>query len=312
VILISLSLSWLTAVTSTPLLAKTFLKQKSRESGQAPAADPYAGKFYQLYRKLLIAAIGYRWMTIGIVAGLFVLSLYGFGFIKSQFFPPSTRPQFMVECHFREGIHITETEKRVAEIEDYLKGIEGVTGTASAIGGGHPRFLLTYDVPVDAANQYSLVLVSVEDYEVIDEVSHKIQDDLDERFPDATINVKKFTLGPGNGGKIQMRINGPDGAELRRMAAKAKSIINADEDSKAVRDEWGAKVKTLRPLMAEDRARRLGIDREMTSLALQSTYSGTLAGVYREGIELIPIVARVPQSDRDTVEDMMDATRSKI
>ena len=306
VILISLSLSWLTAVTSTPLLVKTFLKTKSRGTGEDKTVDPYAGRFFQLYRSGVMTAIRFRWVTIAVVVGLFGAALFGFGFLDNLFFPPSTRPQFMVEIQFREGTHIRDTEKQVEKIEAYLKKIDSVTDTASAIGSGHPRFLLTYSVPVDAGSHYSLVLVTVDDYRIIDQASQKAQSDLEAMFPDAIINVKKFSLGPGAGGKIQLRINGPDPAELRRMADTAKAIIAADPDAKAVRDEWGAKVKTVRPILAEDRARRLGIDRRMASLVLQGNYSGTLAGVYREGIELIPIYARAPANDRGTIENMLD------
>ena len=306
VILISLSLSWLTAVTATPLLTKTFLKTKGQSKREGNNTDPYGGKFYQLYRSALMAAIRYRWVTIAIVVGLFAAALYGFGFVKNMFFPPSTRPQFMVECQFREGIHIKETEKKVAEIEKYLQKIEGITDLASAIGSGHPRFLLTYNVPVDAANQYSLVLVTVKDYKVIEQIYQKVQSDLEALFPDAVINVKKFALGPGAGGKIQLRIIGPDPAVLRQLSETAKAIIAADPDTKAVRDEWGEKVKTVRPVLAEERAHRLGIDRKTISVLLQSNYSGTLTGVYREGIDLIPIYSRAPQGDRNTIEDMLD------
>ncbi|MDB4444110.1 efflux RND transporter permease subunit [bacterium] len=306
VILISLSLSWLTAVTATPLITKTFLKTKAQTTSDDKTADPYGGKFYQLYRNALMAAIRLRWVTIAVVVALFLSALYGFGFVKNMFFPPSTRPQFMVEVQFREGIHILENEKQVAKIEEYLKKIDGVTDIASAVGAGHPRFLVTYDVPVDAANQYSLILVSVKDYSVINQIFHKVQDELETLFPDATINVKKFNLGPGNGGKIQLRINGPDPVVLRQMADEAKVIITADPDSKAIRDEWGPKVKTVRPILAEDRARRLGIDRRLVSERLKTNYTGILAGVYREGIELIPIYARAPIAERKTIENMSD------
>ena len=318
VILISLSLSWLTAVTSTPLITKTFLKVKKPASGQDEPADPYAGKFYQLYRKGLTNAIRFRWITIGIVGGLFVLSIIGFGYVKNLFFPPSTRPQFMIEIQYRENIHIRETAAKVAKIEEYLKTIDGVTDVAAAIGAGHPRFLVTYNVPIDVGSHYTILMVSVEEYEVIDQIFQKVQNDLEAMFPDGIINLKKFNLGPGNGGKIQLRINGPDPVELRRMADETKAIIEADFDSKAIRDEWGAMVKTVRPILAEDRARRAGIDRRMASTALQANYTGTLTGIYREGIELIPIYARAPDGERDTVEDMLDIpiispiTREKI
>jgi multidrug efflux pump subunit AcrB len=308
VILISLSLSWLTAVTSTPLIVKTFLPVKKTGSGtdQDKPADPYGGKFYQIYRNGLISAIRFRWFTIGIVIVLFATAMYGFGFVKNLFFPPSTRPQIMVEIQFREGIHIHDTEQKVARIEEYFRKIEGVIDIASAVGAGHPRFLVTYNVPIDVGTHYSILLVSVNAYEVVDRIYQKVQSDLETMFPDGTINIKKFNLGPGAGGKIQLRINGPDPAELRRMADEAKAIIGADPDSKAIRDEWGPMVKTVRPILAEDRARRAGIDRPMASQALQANFTGILAGVYREGIELIPIYARAPVKERKTVEDMQD------
>ena len=152
----------------------------------------------------------------------------------------------------------------------------------------------------------AVVLVTVNDYAIIDQIFQRVQNDLEAMFPDGTVNIKRFNLGPGNGGKIQLRINGPDPVELRRMADIAKAIIAADPDSKAIRDEWGPKVKTVRPILAEDRARRAGIDRQMASQCAGVKLHRHPAGVYREGIELIPIYARSPAIERETVEDMAD------
>jgi len=304
VILISLSLSWLTAVTVTPLMTKQFvLSRKDRKQEGGKDKDPYDSRFYRAYRAVLRGAIRARWLTIGLVVVLFAASLYGFGHVEQLFFPASTTPMFQVECQFREGTHILETEKFVRQIEKYLLKTEGITQVASAIGGGHPRFVLTYDTPVEAANQYANMLVSVEDYRLIDQFQGKMQADLEQMFPDAVINVKKFNLGPALGGKIQLRINGPDPEELRAMAEKAMAVLRS-EDAKAIRSEWGAKVKVAQPVLAEDRARMLGITRPMVAMALQANFSGTVTGYYREGIDLIPIIARAPEVERDTIGDL--------
>ncbi|MCP3890442.1 MAG: efflux RND transporter permease subunit [Desulfobulbaceae bacterium] len=304
VILISLSLSWLTAVTVTPLITKSFvLGKKSRQQG-GESKDPYGGKFYKLYRDVLKVAIRMRVVTIIIVCSMFGLSLYGFGFVSNQFFPNSTTPQFMVEIQFREGNHIRETEKSVAEMEEYLLNLDGVTQVASAVGAGHPRFLLVYSVPVDASTNYTNILVSVEDYSIIAEMLPQVQSDLEEMFPDATVNTKKFLLGPGEGGKIQLRINGPDPAELRRMGDEVLAVIAEDPISQAIRTEWGEKMKLPQPIIAEDRARTLGIDRPMIATAIESNFSGTTTGIYREGIDLIPIIARAPLRERSRMEDL--------
>jgi len=308
VILISLSLSWLTAVTATPLITNLFvLSKKARtQVGGTAKKDPYAGKFYRLYRAGLIGAIRFRWITIAVVVGLFAASLYGFGYVKNMFFPPSTRPQFIVECQFREGTHIRETAKGVAGIENYLKKIEGVTDIVASIGKGHSRFMLTYAVPVDVGPHYTSILVGVQDAKIIDQISTQVQNDLEDMFPDTTVNVKKFQLGPGDGGKIQLRIAGPDANVLRGLADKVLAIMTSDPVAQAVRTEWGARVKIIQPEIAEDRARRLGISRPMIAQALQSDFSGTTTGVFREGIELIPIVARAPGNERRTMENIRE------
>jgi multidrug efflux pump subunit AcrB len=118
--------------------------------------------------------------------------------------------------------------------------------------------------------------------------------------------VKKFALGPGEGGKIQVRINGPDPVVLRQLAEKAIAIMADDPGTKAIRTEWGERVKVVQPVIAEDRARKLGIDRTMVAQAIQSNFSGTRTGLYREGIELIPIIARAPEDERLTMENMRD------
>jgi len=304
VILISLSLSWLTAVTITPLMTKQFvLSRKDRQIKADDRKDPYANRFYKVYRAVLTGAIRARWLTIAIVVALFVVSLYGFGFVDNQFFPSSTSPMFQVEVQFREGNHIRETEKGVRQMEDYLLKLDGVEQVAAAIGGGHPRFVLTYDTPVEAAGQYANLLVTVNDYKVIDQLQQQLQHDLEEMLPDAVVNVKKFNLGPALGGKIQLRLNGPDPEVLRAMAEQAKAVLR-DEHAKAIRTEWGDKVKVPQPVIAEDRARNLGITRPMLATALQANFSGTTTGLYREGIDLIPIIARAPLAERSSIEDM--------
>jgi multidrug efflux pump subunit AcrB len=306
VILISLSLSWLTAVTTTPLLTSQFILSKKSKKKNDEQKDPYGGKIFVLYRKALVAAVKQKWITIGVVVGIFISSIFGFGLLKSQFFPASTSPMFIVEIQFREGVHITETNKKVEQVENYLHTIDGITDISSLVGGGHTRFILTYDTPIDASINYTSMLVSVNDYELIDQIYAGVQKNIEEMFPDATVNVKKFVLGPATGGKIQLRIMGPDPNELRRMARVVKEIVMDDPESKAVRDEWGARVKVIRPVLIDERARRLGIDRPLVGQTILSRFQGYQTGVYREGIELIPIVARAPEIERLTIENLRD------
>ncbi|NOR12309.1 MAG: AcrB/AcrD/AcrF family protein [Candidatus Aminicenantes bacterium] len=305
VILISLMLSWVTAVTITPLFGKMFLKGKPKGKESTEDKDPYAGGFFQIYKKGLIAAMRFRWFTMAAVLGIFFISLYGFGFVKTMFFPNSTRPQFFIECYLPEGLNIRETQAQLAKAEKYLMEYDEVAHVATAVGGADPRFLLTY-TPGTTSSSYGMLLLSVDDYRVIDRIIPKIGVDLEEMIPDGIINVRKFLLGPGEGGTIQLRIHGPDRTVLREMARKAKEIMYTDGGAKAIRDEWKEKVKVVRPLLAEAQARQLGITRQQLGAALRSAFEGKQTGVYREGEELLPIIARAPELERIDVDNIQN------
>ena len=78
-----------------------FLKPPKTKEGEQQ--DPYGGKFYAGYRGLLSTCIRQRWLTLGVVVVIFVSALRGFGYVEQSFFPPSTRPQFMVDLWLPQG-----------------------------------------------------------------------------------------------------------------------------------------------------------------------------------------------------------------
>lgn len=306
VIFISLTLSWVTAVTCTPLFCATFLTSSAPPSGKAgDEEDPYGGVFYRGYKGFLTACLNRQWITVAVVVILFGLSLFGFQFVKKSFFPDSTRPQFFVDFWFPEGSHIEETVKQVERAERFLLANENYKHVTTQIGGGSPRILLTYS-PEYAYRSFARLTIDVDDYRVVAPSVPVLQRELEEQFPQATIHVRMFVNGPSSGGKIQLRIYGPDAEVVRKLGSKAEAEFLAEPNARAVRNEWRTKVKVLRPLMAEAQARRAGIDRPQLARALQAEFDGAAVGVYREEDELLPIIARSPEFDRVDL-DSMDA-----
>ena len=310
VILISLSLSWISAITITPFLSYTFFKPREKEAGVSK--DPYSGSVFSTYRKLLVLALRYRWAVVVISIALFILSIYGFGKIDQAFFPSATRPQFMVDVFLPAGIHINETERFANEVDRYIKSQKGVTHVSAFIGGGGLRFILVYS-PERENRAYVQFLVDVENEKYIDGAMQAIQKYLDENYPNSNAVSRKFLLGPGDGGRIQARFRGPEPLILRQLASKAKKILNDDGGSKGVRDDWRESELVMRPKLLEQQARRNGITRKDVSQALETGFQGRTVGLYREpgkagaGLfaqetRILPIIARPPMAERNNVE----------
>jgi multidrug efflux pump subunit AcrB len=297
VVMVSLLLSWVTAVTVTPLLCVMFLRPP--DSG-ATAVDPYAGGFYLTYKNFLRACIGKRYLSVSVVVIVFAVAVWGFGKVDQSFFPGSTRPQFMVDLWLPQGTHIDDTTAVVAEVERYLQEQDGVTHVTSLIGQGGLRFLLTY-TPEKLNGAYAQLLVDVDDYRLIEGLGFQIEADLAERYPGILSYASKFQLGPGSTGKIQARFSGSDPNELRRLAGEAQTILHADPDSKGIRTDWRQRVKIVRPVLAEEQANLNGITRPMVAAALKEGFQGVTSGIYREGDLLLPIIVRAAEARRTDV-----------
>ena len=302
VILISLLLSWVTAVTVTPLLGIMVLKPKLPKPGET-APDPYGGAFYRKFRGLLSGAIRYRAITLGVVVAVFVLSIAGFGRVEQSFFPNSTRPQFMIDFWLPQGTQIAITENRAAKVEQWLMEQEGVASVSSMIGAGAMRFLLTY-VPEKENPAFAQFLVDVDDFREIDRMMLEFQRELEESNPGAMVQTRKFILGPGEPGKIQARFFGPDPDVLRSLASEAEAIFRAEPNLYGIKTDWRERVKVVRPVVAEVQANLAGITRTDIATALLESFEGATFGVYRERDELLPIVARAPAAQRIDVTNI--------
>ena len=84
-------------------------------------------------------------------------------------------------------------------------------------------------------------------------------------------------------------------------------ILRADGGAKGIRIDSREPVPTLRPQFSEVQARLTGITRTDLGRTLEAAFSGQRIGVYREGDELLPIVARGPEAERadpDLIRDV--------
>ncbi|MCG6976090.1 MAG: efflux RND transporter permease subunit [Acidiferrobacterales bacterium] len=302
VILISLMLSWFTAVSTAPLLCALWIKP---DTGGDADADPYGGKLFQVYKRFLQLALYYRLQTVAAVLALFVLAVVGFGFVKQAFFPSSNTPMFFVDVWEVEGTDIRKTRDVTLRISSFLREQPGVTTTTSFVGGGASRFTLTYE-PKERSSAYAQIIVQTESREQIAEVWAKVDEFMAQETPQNEPIIKAMRIGPGRDGKIEARFHGPDDQVLRELAEKAKAIFRADADAKEIRDDWRQPAKRIVPVFNEQVGRQLGVTREDLADALNAAFDGVRLGVYRDGIRQLPIFMRAPTSERADVGNMQD------
>jgi len=305
VILYSLLLSWVTAISTTPLLCSLLLKPG--EAGAEAQRDPYGGALFTVFRGVLAFAIRRRILTVAVVVGLFVVAVIGFGSVKQAFFPESNTPMFFVDVWEIEGSDIRSAREDALRVSEFLRGLEGVEQTTTVIGGPHERFTLVYD-PREMSPAYAQIIVQTDSRERITELWGQVETYMRTQMPWTDPIIKSMRIGPGRDAKIEARFHGADPAVLRQLSEQAQAIMRADAEAKDIRDDWRQPVKLVRPVFNEQVGRQLGITRENLASALRYAFEGTPVGRYRDGIRVLPIMMRAPKDERADVGNMQDIT----
>ncbi|BDY04335.1 efflux RND transporter permease subunit [Ferrimonas sp. YFM] len=300
VILISLFYSWVFALTLTPLFCYWLFKEQQGQAQQSAESG-----FIRSYKATLELSLKLRGLLVLGVFGLFLVSAWGFQFVKDGFFPASTTPQMVVDYWLPQGSDIERTYEDLAAIEAFVLEQEGVESVNATIGAGGLRYMLVY-APESENSAYGQLLVRLDDYRRNDTLIPKIQNHIDQTFPNAQAKVWRFVLGPGGGSKIEATFKGPDRAVLRQLADQAKAIMIADGGAIAIKDDWRQPVSVIEPLYSESEARRAGINREDLAMALLTNFSGRQIGTFREFDDLIPIFARAPALERVGIEGIQN------
>lgn len=300
VLLISLFISWITAMTLTPFFCHLMFKDGEVSSDENE--DPYKGWIFQLYRGCLNLAMRFRAITILIVVAALISSVMGFGHVKNVFFPASNTPMFFVDVWMPEGTDIKATEHLLGRIEqDLMQQQEvhdiGLVNLTSVTGQGAQRFVLSY-APEKGYNAYGQLLIEMTDLITLNQYMRTLERELSLKYPEAEYRFKYMENGPSPAAKIEARFYGEDPTVLRQLATQAEAILDAEPTAVGVRHSWRNQVTLIRPQLALAQARETGISKQDLDNSLLVNFSGKQVGVYRETSHLLPIIARAPAEER--------------
>ncbi|HMB11741.1 efflux RND transporter permease subunit [Saliniramus sp.] len=293
VIGISLLLSWVLAITVTPLFGYYLLKV----APDSHERDPYGGLIYRIYSAVLRGALRVRLLTVVALVGMTGASIWAFQFVDQAFFPESNTPLFYVNYTLPQGADIRATARDIDAITQRVMQEEGVVSVASFVGRGAARFMLTY-APEQPNTAYGQLIVRVEDRAMIAPLAARLRAELGADFPQAEVRTERLFFGPGGGARIEARFSGPDASVLRALGEEAAGRMLADGGLIDIRQDWRQRQLVITPVFNEERARIAGLGRADLAQVMNFSTTGVRAGTYREGEELIPIIARPPERER--------------
>jgi multidrug efflux pump len=293
VVMTALLCSWLLAMTMSPLLATRFTRppKQRKESLLRRTLIP-------TYTKMLTFTLRWRTFTLLIAASTLVLGLAGLQLVPSTFFPNNERPVVTIGLEMPATTPIETTEHVAAEFEQFLSKKEDVLDWTTYIGSGAPRYVLTYS-PESPKPEYAYIMANL----TTDRASTHLIDELREwastRFLDLELTLRRLEYGPIVKYPIEVRIQGRDYETLIKLSNAMKKELATIPGSVNISDDWGTPKKKLAVDVDQAAALRAGVTSQDVANSLQTYLVGFETTKFRRGKDLIPILLRSEDKDRE-------------
>jgi multidrug efflux pump subunit AcrB len=309
VILISLAVSWLLAMTVTPILCNRFLKPP--EVSEEEVRAQYERPLYVRYRGILEGLLNQRALFLASMVGVLLFGFWLFSLVPVQFMPQSDRPQILVDVKLPNGYGIRETERQVRELaawlEDETQNPE-VLQTLTYVGSGGVRFFVTI-APEPAAANMGFILVTVGSLAEVEPVLQRVRAHARRSFPAFDVIAKRMFLGSTETGLVEARIStlGLPGQREQLMDAGQQVAAAFADIPYTVNVYNDFENRVIQAIVEVDpaRARRAGVSNEEIANSLQAVLYGSSSTVLREGDEEIPIAGRALAAERVTADRLL-------
>ena len=301
VIGIALVLSWIVSVMVAPLFGYYLIRVKQNADGEA-AHDPYASRFYRLFRRVLTLFLSHRAVVLIGTAVIFILSLIAFPHIKQTFFPPSLRPELLVRLTLPAGASIQATQ---AEADRFMAVLnthtDKIQNYAAYIGQSTPRFVLPVDPKADAANTAQFV-ITANDTAAREELADVIADALRNELSGVRVSTQYIQTGPPVDFPVMLRVSAPTTDEVRKLAEEVAAVVASDPNVTNVHLDWTEKAKAVRIDFDKEKLKLYGISAKTVKQMLYTELTGAQAAEFYTGDRTIGIVLRLRDTDRTNLE----------
>ncbi|SFN54981.1 efflux RND transporter permease subunit [Marinobacter pelagius] len=281
-IMLTLSVSYLLAISAVPLLAARFLK---------PRKNVHRDRLIGLARFLggLVANNPKRLIAAGTV--LVAISLALTPFTAQQFFPNADRPRVIVELYMPEGTDQARTAEAAARLEQAIRTQPDALEVHRFVGFTGPSFYYNLQRAPQAPNRARLVIRTPTLADTT-EMVRWVRAHASEQMPELDLTVGVLGQGPPRAAPVEIRIYHADDAKRTEAVEQVFATLRRVPGTVDVRHDLDIGVPSIAIDVDDASAARYGLTRADVAQSLYGQSFGVVAERYRQEDDPIPLVLR--------------------
>jgi len=306
-VIIALIASLLIALTIIAALAGRFLKPSvsDEKTSSGGIEIPILG---WAFRRILDLSLSAPRLSIGAALVLPVLGFIGIGTLPTQFFPAADRDQFHIELELPPQASLSQTRLAAERADAFLESHPDIEFAEWFIGNSAPAFYYNLQSNRDGAANYAEAMVKTKSIKGLSRLLNDMQDALSEELPNVQVNVKELVQGPPTAAPFELRIQGRDLHTLRMLGEQARLILSEIPEVTVTTASLAGGEPKIWFDADEDAARSIGLSLRDIAGGLAAKYQGAPGGSVLEGESDVPVVVRLDQSARGSVEELVSSS----
>ncbi|SDC95363.1 Multidrug efflux pump subunit AcrB [Paenibacillus sp. UNCCL117] len=219
-------------------------RQKTGEAKQKPSG--FLGKQIQtatnVYSGRLMSKVLDRPLLTGLAGLLIGTAAYSLAlFTPIELFPDSERPEATINVQMPIGTSVTETDRVIREIAEWISAQPETDRVTFAAGGGAPTLFsdIASETPPASPATAQLQVLGVEGQFDRKATVAAWQTHLAAAYPETSLTIRVPQLGIPVGSPVSVRLTGENLEELQGLAEKVKVAVAGIEGTLGVKDDMG-------------------------------------------------------------------------
>ncbi|MDD5476397.1 MAG: efflux RND transporter permease subunit, partial [Syntrophales bacterium] len=315
-ITMALLASLFVAVTIVPMLSSVFFKIKQNDSKVKKVPLRLFSRIQGLYVCLLRWSLGHRLIVISVTVLLLVISLSAIPLIGTEFMPKGDFPILALKAELPVGTSLEETNRIIKRVENTILNQPETIFLASFIGlSRESKFDIAWGTGAADVNE-ALLYARLADKEMRVRSAEEIRDYVRKGIPKIKgakfdfYDIEQMMMGStsGSNSPVAIKVFGKDLQVLKSITDTIAEKIESVEGLRDIDTTLKMGKPELQIIVDREKASRMGLTVGHIAETIKAAMLGVVPTKYRIGGDEFNIRVRFRDLDRQSIEDVGNAT----
>jgi HAE1 family hydrophobic/amphiphilic exporter-1 len=309
---VAVGLSYVEAITLTPMRTSKFIEDTSKRSRLGSWVDDLFDRVIIFYRSSLTSALNHRWKVI-----IFSLIFFGGTFalvklIPKEFVPAQDVSSFLVRLKTPDGSSLAFTDQATKELEQYFNSRKEIRRFFASIGGfggssgsesNVANMFVTLHLPKDRPVDPKLGRAKKQS-ELLDEYRKYFK----ENFKMGQVFIQDTSQGgftaSGRGFPVEFTVTGGDWPTLIGIAKKTMAEMKEAGLYTDVDTDYKESVMEIKIYPDREKAKRYGVSVQEIGTTINALIGGVVVGKYSKEGHRNDVRVKMLNASEDRLKDL--------